>query len=150
MTFNILKDFSQDESYPSYDWFVATVFLIFKGDKQQTIKFSLNGINLSLPTTCQFIELILKIEQPLVFSAFRMSGIAPSQICSHWLKQCFWNYLDWNDIMLYLSICIIFGIDYQAYVCVAVLKHLNQNQTIVQHHTYKDLQIFLKVSFNLL
>ena len=114
--------------------------------------YNKNGINILISTTCHYIEHILKIELPLIFSAFRMSGLAPSQICSHWLKQCFWNYLDWSDIVTYLSISIIFGVDYQTYYCVALLKHLNQkyesnniSQKIIQHHTYKDLQIYLKV-----
>lgn len=43
--------------------------------------------------------------------------------------------------------------DYQAYFCVAILKHLNtktndcdSSETIVQHHTNRDLQIHLKES----
>jgi len=75
-----------------------------------------------------------------------MSGMAPSQICSHWLKQFFWNYLDWADIVLFVNICLILGVDYMAYYCVAVLKHLNERQKIVKHHTYKDLQVYLKES----
>lgn len=73
-----------------------------------------------------------------------MSGLAPSQICSHWLKQFFWNYLDWPDIVMFINQCLVFGVDYQTYYCLAILKHLNENQKIVQHHTYKDLQIYLK------
>ena len=50
----------------------------------------------------------------------------------------------------------MFGVDYQTYFCVAILKHLNLendlnniNQKIIQHHTYKDLQIYLKVKMGL-
>ena len=150
------------------------MFLLNKGDKTATLKFLYNfhclkmssflwparlfsnnhqiagvysssGISVLIPTTCHYIELILKIELPYIFSAFRMSGLAPSQICSHWLKQFFWNYLDWPDIAMFVSTCLVFGIDYQAYFCVAILRHLNQDQKIVQHHTYRDLQIYLKV-----
>lgn len=115
--------------------------------------YTKHGINILISTTCHYIEHILKIELPLIFSAFRMSGLAPSQICSHWLKQCFWNYLDWSDIVTYITICIMYGVDYQTYFCVAILKHLNKknesnkfSENIVQHHTYKDLQFYLKVS----
>lgn len=174
-------DYSQEDSYPSYDWFSSTIFLMNKGDLNATLKFlfsfhnlqvssfvwyvrlfsndallsnvyTKNGINILMSTTCDYIEHILKIELPLIFSAFRMSGLAPSQICSQWLKQCFWNYLDWPDIVTYLCVCIIFGVDYQTYFCISLLKHLNQtfesnniNQKIIQHHTYKDLQAYLKV-----
>lgn len=51
----------------------------------------------------------------------------------------------------------MFGADYQTYFCVAILKHLNLkndlndiNQKIIQHHTYKDLQIYLKVLFHVM
>ena len=35
------------------------------------------------------------------------------QICQQWLRQCFWNFLDWDDITLYIATCLIMGIDYQ-------------------------------------
>lgn len=35
------------------------------------------------------------------------------QICQHWLRQCFWNYLDWEEICLYICTCLTMGIDYQ-------------------------------------
>jgi hypothetical protein len=82
-----------------------------------------------------------------------MSGLSPSQICLNWLKQCFWNYLDWSDIVGYISICFIFGMDYQVYFCISVLKFLNEknetnsiSQKISQHHTLKDLQFYLRVT----
>lgn len=117
---------------------------LYSNDSLISNTYTLHGINVLISTTCHYIELIIKIELPLVFSAFRMSGLAPSQICSHWLKQLFWNYLDWPNIVTFISICIIYGVDYQTYFCVAILKHLNRDQKIVQHHTYKDLQIYLK------
>jgi hypothetical protein len=123
----------------------------------QSHVYNKNGINILLPTICHYIEHIVKIELPLIYSAFRMSGLSPSQICFHWLKQCFWNYLDWPDIVTYIGICVSFGIDYQAYFCIAILRHLNEKlleshsslhsingQKIIQHHTNKDLQIYLK------
>ena len=105
---------------------------------------AIQGISILIPTVCHYIELILKIELPFIFSAFRMSGLAPSQICSHWLKQLFWNYLNFSDIVMFVNICLVLGVDYMAYFCVSILKHLNDNQKIVQRHTYKDLQVYLK------
>ena len=64
-------------------------------------------------SACFYFYLWLKAELPLVYSAFRMSGYTPSQICQHWLSQCFWNYLTWPQITHYLSIVIIMGTDYQ-------------------------------------
>ncbi len=172
--YTFFKDFCLEDSSPSYDWFISTIFLLNKGDFDSTISYlfnfhslrlsslvwpcrlfstdllssvySKNGISFLLSTTCHYIEHILKIEQPFIYSAFRMSGLSPSQICLHWLKQCFWNYLDWIDIIIYITICVSFGCDYQTYFCIAILKHLNEknDESIVQHHTNKDLQFYLK------
>ncbi|KAH0507839.1 Protein broad-minded [Microtus ochrogaster] len=89
-----------------------------------------------------YIEMLLKAEVPLVFSAFHMSGFAPSQICLQWITQCFWNYLDWIEICHYIATCVVLGPDYQVYVCIAVLKHLQRD--ILQHTQTQDLQVFLK------
>lgn len=67
------------------------------------------------------------------------------QICFHWLKQCFWNYLDWNEICQYVCLCVVMGIDYQVYLCCAILKH--QQKNIMEHMQTQDLIIHLKVRF---
>ncbi|XP_041109032.1 protein broad-minded [Polyodon spathula] len=156
--------------YPGYDWFASSVFLIMAGDKERALKFLLrfssllvsaflwlprlhasihlpveiaeSGIHPVYSCTAHYIEMLLKTEVPLVFSAFRMSGFTPSQICQQWLAQCFWNYLDWTEICHYIVTCIILGPDYQIYICIAVLKHLQQE--ILQHTQTQDLQVFLK------
>lgn len=89
-----------------------------------------------------YIEMLLKAEVPLVFSAFHMSGFAPSQICLQWITQCFWNYLDWIEICHYIATCVFLGPDYQVYTCIAIFKHLQQD--ILQHTQTQDLQVFLK------
>ncbi|XP_056413062.1 protein broad-minded [Hyla sarda] len=157
-------------SYPGHDWFASSMFLIMSGDAEKTLtilqKFSslLTSAYLWLPRlhiskhlpldirasgihpiffcTAHYIEMLMKTEVPLVFSAFRMSGFTPSQICQHWLSQCFWNYLDWGEICHYLGVCILLGADYQVYMCIAVFKHLQQE--ILQHTQTQDLQVFLK------
>ena len=90
-----------------------------------------------------------------------MCGFTASQICVHWLTQCFWNYLPWKQICLYISLVIVMGADYQVtfifyifsfkilfnfkvYVCIAVLKSLQEN--IFAHRQTQDLQLFLRVS----
>lgn len=161
--------YCDESTYPGYDWFVSIFFLVNRGDVGATLDFLLdvvrlrgselvwpalnyamkhkihNGMNVLLLTTCHYLELILKTEQPLIFSAFRMSGLAPSQICLHWIKQSFLNYLDLPDLVTYLALCFVLGLDYQTYFCVVILRHLNFNQNIVQHHTNRDLQFFLRV-----
>ncbi|XP_032877077.1 protein broad-minded isoform X1 [Amblyraja radiata] len=156
--------------YVGHDWFASTVFLIMSGDGERTLKFlqqfsnllvsaflwlprlhssihlpverSESGIHPVYSCTTYFIEMLLKKELPLVFSAFRMSGFTPSQICQHWLAQCFWNYLNWTEIGHYIAICIILGPDYQVYMCIALLKHMQQD--VLHHMQTQDLQVFLK------
>ncbi|XP_053317262.1 protein broad-minded [Spea bombifrons] len=157
-------------SYSGHDWFASSVFLIMSGDSEKALAFLLKFFSLlpsaylwlprlhisrHLPAeiaesgihpiyfcTAHYIEMLMKIEVPLVFSAFRMSGFTPSQICQHWLSQCFWNYLDWPDICHYIAVCILLGTDYQVYMCIAIFKHLQQE--ILQHTQTQDLQVYLK------
>ncbi|XP_066563701.1 protein broad-minded [Amia ocellicauda] len=157
-------------AYPGYDWFASSVFLIMSGEQERALTFLLrfstllvsaflwpprlhvsihhpvevaaSGIHPMYSCTAHYVEMLLKAEVPLVFSAFRMSGFTPSQICQQWLGQCFWNYLDWPEICHYICACIVMGPDYQVYVCIAALKHLQQD--ILQHTQTQDLQVFLK------
>lgn len=157
-------------SYPGFDWFASTLFLIMRGNRERTWKLlqSLSMLTVSaflwparlhlsmhLPPSlatcgvpplfssmCHKVELLLQLEVPRVYSAFKMSGYTASQICQHWVKQCFWNYLDWTDICSYVCVCIVLGVDYQVYICIAILKHLSKD--ILQHQQQQDLVIFLK------
>uniref|UniRef100_A0A8C7JFI3 Protein broad-minded n=1 Tax=Oncorhynchus kisutch TaxID=8019 RepID=A0A8C7JFI3_ONCKI len=157
-------------AYPGHDWFASTVFLIMAGDMERALRLLLHlstlltsaflwparlhgsvhlpmeiaqsSIHPVYSCTAHYVEMLLKTEVPLVFSAFRMSGFTPSQMCVQWLGQCFWNYLDWSEICHYVSTCVVMGPDYQVYMCVAVLKHLQQD--ILQHTQTQDLQVFLK------
>jgi len=153
-----------------FDWFLATVFLMTSGNVDRTYNFLsrfssllgsafvwtqrthcskllpqsfvLSGILPVYSVSCHNIELILQLELPHVQSAFRMSGCSPAQICQQWLNQCFWNYLDWPQICLYLTICVVFGADYQVYICVAILRHLQRE--LMQQMQDKNLLVFLK------
>ncbi|KAM4693395.1 protein broad-minded [Discoglossus pictus] len=157
-------------NYSGHDWFASSVFLLMSGDSRRTVTFlhkfsnhlvsaylwlprlhiskhlpadiAESGIHPIYFCTLHYIEMLMKAEVPLVFSAFRMSGFTPSQICQHWLSQCFWNYLDWIEICHYIAACIILGPDYQVYFCMAIFKHLHQE--ILQHTQTQDLQVFLK------
>ncbi|XP_016068121.1 PREDICTED: protein broad-minded [Miniopterus natalensis] len=157
-------------SYAGHDWFVSSLFMIMLGDPEKTFQFLqqfsrlLTSAFLWLPRlhisrylpvdtvesgihpiyfcSTHYIEMLLKAEVPLVFSAFHMSGFAPSQICLQWITQCFWNYLDWIEICHYIATCIFLGPDYQVYICIAIFKHLQQD--ILQHTQTQDLQVFLK------
>ncbi|KAM9798244.1 protein broad-minded, partial [Neosynchiropus ocellatus] len=158
------------DGYLGHDWLLSTVFLLMGGDAGRSLSFlrSLSTLlssafvwparihaSVHLPAevsgsgippvywcTAHYVEMLLKAEVPLVHSAFRMSGFTPSQMCLHWLGQCFWNYLDWPQICHYVSTCVLMGPDYQVYVCVAIFKHL---QPEILHRTQsQELQVFLK------
>uniref|UniRef100_F6RL60 Protein broad-minded n=1 Tax=Callithrix jacchus TaxID=9483 RepID=F6RL60_CALJA len=157
-------------NYAGHDWFVSSLFMIMLGDKEKTFQFLhqfsrlLTSAFLWLPRLhissylpietvksgihpvyfccTHYVEMLLKTELPLVFSAFHMSGFAPSQICLQWITQCFWNYLDWIEICHYIATCVFLGPDYQVYICIAIFKHLQQD--ILQHTQTQDLQVFLK------
>uniref|UniRef100_A0ACB8GCU4 Uncharacterized protein n=1 Tax=Sphaerodactylus townsendi TaxID=933632 RepID=A0ACB8GCU4_9SAUR len=96
--------------YVSYDWFASSVFLIMMGNKDKTLTFlrqfshllvsaflwmprlhssihlpvdtAASGIHPVYFCSAHYIEMLLKAELPLVFSAFHMSGLAPSQVMS--------------------------------------------------------------------
>ncbi|NWU91362.1 BROMI protein, partial [Upupa epops] len=138
-----------------YDWFASSIFLIMSGDGEKTLTFLQqfsrllvsaflwlprlhssvhlpvavveSGIHPVYFCSAYYIEMLLKAELPLVFSAFRMSGFTPSQICLQWITQCFWNYMDWNEICHYIAICIFLGADYQIYMCISVFRHLQHD-----------------------
>uniref|UniRef100_A0A2K5DX59 Protein broad-minded n=1 Tax=Aotus nancymaae TaxID=37293 RepID=A0A2K5DX59_AOTNA len=157
-------------NYAGHDWFASSLFMIMLGDKEKTFQFLhqfsrlLTSAFLWLPRLhissylpidtvksgihpvyfccTHYVEMLLKTELPLVFSAFHMSGFAPSQICLQWITQCFWNYLDWIEICHYIATCVFLGPDYQVYICIAIFKHLQQD--ILQHTQTQDLQVFLK------
>uniref|UniRef100_A0A670Y230 Protein broad-minded n=1 Tax=Pseudonaja textilis TaxID=8673 RepID=A0A670Y230_PSETE len=161
---------NQLDGYVCYDWFVSSVFLIMMGNREKTLTFLHqfsyllvsaflwaprlhNSVHLPVDTaasgihpvyfcSAHYVEMLLKAELPLVFSAFHMSGFTSSQICQQWLTQCFWNYMDWREICHYIAICIFLGPDYQIYMCISVFKHLQQE--ILQHTQAQDLQVFLK------
>uniref|UniRef100_A0A8D0CYK9 Protein broad-minded n=1 Tax=Sander lucioperca TaxID=283035 RepID=A0A8D0CYK9_SANLU len=161
---------TQQDGYQGHDWLTSTVFLIMAGDMERSLRLLLNlsslltsafiwpvrihasvhvpvevaesGIPPVYWCTAHYVEMLLKAEVPLVHSAFRMSGFTPSQMCLHWLTQCFWNYLDWTEICHYVSTCVVMGPDYQVYMCVAIFKHLQPD--ILQRTQSQELQVFLK------
>ncbi|XP_022098111.1 protein broad-minded-like [Acanthaster planci] len=156
--------------YIGHDWFASTIFLLMAGNRDKAwnllhkcfsilpsgylsmarlhasvhipYEVAASGIHPVSSRTSHNVELILQSEVPHVYSAFRMSGYTPSQICQQWLRQCFWNYLDWPDISHYIALCIVMGADYQVYMCVAVLMFLQHK--ILLHTQRQELQVFLK------
>ncbi|XP_014674990.1 PREDICTED: protein broad-minded-like isoform X2 [Priapulus caudatus] len=164
-----LLRFTDGNTYPGFDWFVATVFLLFGGDGRRSSAFMKNLATLPAATflcmpaahksaylprsvaqnglhpvyfiTGHWVELLLATELSVVHAAFSVNGISAAQLCYHWMSQCFWNYLDWKEICQYISLCLLLNIDYQVHFCMAILRHL---QPLVQKHCYsEDLLLIL-------
>ncbi|CAF3844229.1 unnamed protein product, partial [Rotaria magnacalcarata] len=161
---------SSSDAYPGFDWFATSVFLLMGCDDVRSWRW-LRTFSLILPAGFLWharlfntpfvstemnlyglhpvyvgaghcVELIVEQEMPPVFAAFRMSGFAISHMVVHWTKQCFWSVLDWPEIVTYICVCILYGIDYQVYFCVALLRHLQQD--IIYQHSSRNLLPFLK------
>ncbi|TYZ60995.1 hypothetical protein PybrP1_005350 [[Pythium] brassicae (nom. inval.)] len=67
------------------------------------------------------VEFVLEHEDPQCIDQCHCSVLA---LVLRWLSQCFWNYFDWNNIVLYLYLTALYGVESQVYVVVAVVKHL--------------------------
>ncbi|XP_065184676.1 protein broad-minded-like [Sycon ciliatum] len=133
--------------FHGFDWFVASMFIMCAGNCAATWSFLLafSGRagaesvwcqrilpkNQATHISCKFsviahcVEFIVQDKYPLLRSAFQLSGCTPAQVSYQWLNQCYWNYLDWPDIELYLATCIVMGADYQVYFAVAILHGLH-------------------------
>ncbi|KAJ3327645.1 hypothetical protein HDU76_011390 [Blyttiomyces sp. JEL0837] len=148
-----LKNGSGDRSlqydHNGFDWFSATIFAVFGGSVDRTHNFlnqfsrylpsmfawpmrsvrtaivmqEMGGIPLIYSCSCYFVEAILEAELPSVASAFTLSGCTPSQITQRWMRECFWNVLNFPEIANYIASIILLGIDYQIYTCIAILRH---------------------------
>lgn len=55
--------------------------------------------------------------------------------------------MDWKEICHYVCVCVVLGMDYQVYLCVAVLKFLQRD--ILEQMQQQTLITFLKVSLRL-
>ncbi|XP_032853984.2 protein broad-minded isoform X5 [Tyto alba] len=151
------------ERCAGYDWFVSSVFLIMSGDAEKTLTFLRRfsrllvsaflwlprlHVSMHLPVTtvesgihpvyfcsAHHIEMLLKAELPLVFSAFHMSGFTPSQICLQWITQCFWNYMDWSEICHYIAEEALHGFRVSDY-----LEYMESLEAIYRPMLLKDMR----------
>ncbi|CAF3793816.1 unnamed protein product [Rotaria sp. Silwood1] len=167
---NKLSYTSSSDAYPGFDWFSTSIFLLMGCDDVRSWRWlrtfslllpagflwharlfntpfvsnemSINGLHPVYVGSGHCVELIVEQEMAPVFAAFRMSGFAISHMVVHWTKQCFWSVLDWPEIITYICVCILYGIDYQVYFCVALLRHLQQD--IIYQHSSRNLLPFLK------
>jgi len=164
-----LSEIKNSLMLPGFEWCLALFYMMFiPNEKETTFEFiktilsSLHSVYLwtsnffikdedrkdverihpSYSHMCHWIEDILERELPQIYAAFTLSGCPPAQICQHWLRQCFINYLNWDEIALYLSLTVVMGVDYQIYFCMSILKHIKDE--ILTHSQRGDLIVFLK------
>ncbi|TPP66646.1 hypothetical protein FGIG_00518 [Fasciola gigantica] len=156
-----------DESH-GFDWFTATIFLAFRGDANRAWEFlahfaadplsvyiwprraQMRGTCLhgdlvlnysSLHLTGHFIDHILALECPNIYNTFVLAEIPPSQIARRWVKQCFWNYLDWSGIMDYLILCLLHPKPFHhIYFVLAILRHLRHAVRLATAQSPTDQQ----------
>jgi hypothetical protein len=158
---SLIAKTTYDRDDIGFDWFAATLYIINTGDLSATLSdldmFSkcsdsiylwsrssvLNSIGIPLvySISCHFIESIVESELPLLSSAFSLSGCTPSQITTRWIREMFWNVLDFPDIAYYVGLCLGCGIDYQVYFCVALLKHVEKD--VMRHAREQNLILYL-------
>lgn len=89
-----------------------------------------------------WIELIMQNELPHVASAFKISGVPPSQICQLWFQQCFLNFLNFHEISLFVVGSFIVGLEFQIYVTVSLFKYMKED--ILEQSQNGNLLMFLK------
>ena len=128
-----------DNGNDSYDWFGAIMLIIYS-NVPETLTFlnHFTMFNASLlwnryendcdipilySKCCHLIESIMDEE---LLSAFIQSGCTPSQISQQWLRECWLNFLDFDEIGHFYACCFALGLDYSIYFSLAVFKHISR------------------------
>ncbi|KAJ8326199.1 hypothetical protein QVD99_002342 [Batrachochytrium dendrobatidis] len=139
--------------FTGFDWFIATLYIMTHGDGEAVQAFldffSFRMLSLfmwSRPleffskdtlglkstmellrlTSCHLVEYILSDELPMISSAFMLSGCTPTQMCQRWFRECFWTILPFSEITNYITISLVFGIDYHIYFAIALIRHVRE------------------------
>ena len=89
-----------------------------------------------------WIELIVQNELPYVASAFKISGVPPSQICQLWFQQSFLNFLNFHEISLLVVGSVVIGVEFHIYVTVSLFKYMRDD--ILEQSQNGNLLMFLK------
>jgi hypothetical protein len=133
----LLQFMTVNSEFYGFDWFVATLVITFEGDQQ--VMELLDHLQ-SVPhidklwTRCcpdsnavyfigHWVGKILEKECPKIHVAFQLAGCTPNQLVHKWIKQVFWNVLDFEMIQSYILITLLFGIDYEIYFCISLMRN---------------------------
>ncbi|XP_066998631.2 protein broad-minded [Anabrus simplex] len=136
-------------TFKGFDWFTATVFLLCGGNTERCCNFmtqfvtvpaavvlwpvlaEANDIKNFMFTFSHLLESLLAMELPTLHGAMKLAGVPCGLVCFSWLRQCFWNILDWGQICQWLALCVLHPADMCLYFCIALLRH-------IQPHVIKE------------
>ena len=141
----LLKLLNEYSGEDFVDWFVAVLFLTFRGDvdlcKRFLAEFSFCPTSVVLwPNRSKsvwseserisfighWIETILSEESPAILSIFRRQGISATKIAVKWLNQCFLNVLDFSQICNYLAASMLYGSDFALFFVICVFQQIER------------------------
>lgn len=83
------------------------------------------------------VERLVAAKLPAIANAFQVGGISIGAVVTLWSKQCFWNFLDWDGVVEYMTLCTVMDDGFQARYMMAVLAHLQP--LILKHAPVGDL-----------
>ena len=103
-----------DETDINSNWYVGTITLAQGCAHESFTLLSRNTFFLTNKMLSEMISFnfILKVTHSVMmllcpsdtYSAFKTNGISMTYIIHRWLSQCFWNYLPFDVVLVYLSI----------------------------------------------
>ncbi|CAH0395640.1 unnamed protein product [Bemisia tabaci] len=126
------------ENSVQFDWFSATVFLICSGNIDRSLQIL--SLLSAFPSTVyswlqlagkrgqswsmfgQLIEWLLSAELPKIYFLFQTKGVSWWLVYQSWMRQCFLNQLQWNEILQWILLIVLYPVDYQIYYSISVLK----------------------------
>jgi hypothetical protein len=102
---------------------------------------------------CHILRGMLERDEPRI-TAFTLSGISPSQFSSLWLRECFVNVLNFNDLCIYLAGSLLFGSRFSvctAAECISLLlkyEPLSLGIRSARTFNFKDSDSWAKILSN--
>ncbi|XP_057318797.1 protein broad-minded-like [Microplitis mediator] len=139
--------YEKDGKFRGFDWFLSTVFVICdgnvekcKGFVKQLVRFpsaiymwrTLGLVfdanneqeNATQFIIAQHIEAVVNQELPRInYSLKKEFGIKWWIVSDRLLTQIFWGILEWDEILNFISICLMNQPDYIVYYGVSLLQH---------------------------
>ncbi|KAG3200896.1 hypothetical protein PC128_g4290 [Phytophthora cactorum] len=92
------------------------------------------------------VEIILAREFPQVLQAIDQCHCSLLSLVLRWHSQSFWNYFDWENVVIYTYFSILYGVEFQVYIIVAICRHLEPRmRELTAKHSSQSLAPFLKV-----